>query len=420
MENPQVNTFHRPANPTQNSLLTFPPEAMTGSLGDFARAMASGTEVPEEFYFAAGLTFFGAACGESLNLNATLKVEPRLYTVLLGESADVKKSTAFRNTAGFFENVWSALPAQYPAPSICYGVGSAEGLASSLKKNVAGVVLCYDELQALIAKSKIESSTLLPMVASLFEQTKYENTTKNHTLKVDSARLSIIGCCTTDTYSNMWTKDAIAIGFPNRLFVVWADKKRRVSWPEPRDSAKLGAIRDRFVQQLRKLPLTLDMTPEGKRAWQHWYDDLPSSIHTKRLDSIGFRLLGLIALTDDKDGIDCDVVKTVIRILDYEFAVRTLTDPIDADKSIARLEEAIRRQLRSRGPLSERELRRHTNADRQGLWMFSAALKNLITAQDIRQQKGGKYEQASSDLSSPLAISPISNETSELAQISSP
>jgi hypothetical protein len=388
-----------------NAHLAFPAEAMSGSLGDFARTMAMGTEVPEEFYFAAGLTFLGASCGNRLKLNASLNIEPRLFTVLLGESADVKKSTALRNTADFFESVWRAMPAQSPSPSLSYGVGSAEGLANTLQKNVVGVVLCYDELKALIDKSKIESSTLLPMVASLFEQTKYENTTKVRTLKIDDARLSLVGCCTTDTYSSMWTADAISIGFPNRLFVVSADRKRRVSWPEPRDPGAMEGMKQRFVRQLNRLPLVFDMAPEGKQAWHRWYEHLPTSVHSKRLDSIGFRLLGLIALTNDKECIDLETVETVIRILDYEFNVRTLTDPIDADRTVAKLEEAVRRQLDMRGSLSERELRRYTNADRHGLWTFKTAIQNLVAAQDICADGSAKYK-LKSDLSSKVSSLP--------------
>jgi hypothetical protein len=370
--------------------------------------MAVGTEVPEEFYFAAGLTFLGATCGNRLKLNATLKVEPRLFTVLLGESADVKKSTALRNTADFFESVWGAMSLTAQSPSMCYGVGSAEGLASSLKKNTIGVVLCYDELKALIDKSRIESSTLLPMVASLFEQTKYENTTKNQTLKIDDARLSLVGCCTTDTYNSMWTADAIAIGFPNRLFVVSADRKQRVSWPEPRNLAIVGSIRQRFIQQLNRLPLTFDMATDAKQEWDRWYHTLPTSVHVKRLDSIGFRLFGLIALTNDKECIDLGTVSTVVQILDYELNVRKLTDPIDADRTVARLEEAIRRQLGSRGCLSERELRRHTNADRHGLWTFTTAIKNLESAQDISREAGGRKFRLNKHVSSKLSSLPES------------
>src|SRR5262249_26725946 len=135
-------------------------------------------------------------------------------------------------------------------------------------------------------------------------------------------------------------------------------------------------------------------------VWDAWYDNLPTSIHTKRLDSIGFRLLELLALTNDKDCIDLTTVNAVVRILEYEFAVRTLTDPIDADGQIARLEEAIRRQLNTRGPLGARDLRRFTQADRHGVWCFKTAINNLTSAQDIRLDGNGKYRRLSSDLSS--------------------
>jgi hypothetical protein len=411
------------SSPTENSKLFFPREAMTGSLGDFARLMANGTEVPEEFYFAAGLTFFGATCGQSLTLNAQLKSEPRLFTVLLGESADVKKSTAFRTTLEFFDTVWKGMPAILPKPSPCYGVGSAEGLANSLQKNPGGVVLCYDELQALIAKSKIDSSTLLPMVASLFEQTKYENATKNQTLKVEDARLSLIGCCTTDTYANMWTKDAIAIGLPNRLFVVWAGRKRRVSWPEPRDPLKIEAVRLRIIEQLGKLPKKLDMTAEAKELWDRWYDRLPSSMHAKRLDTMGFRLLGLIALTADKDVIDVATVETVTSILNYELTVRTVTDPIDADGMVAQLEGSIRRQLKTHGCLSERDLRNKTSADKKGVWAFRAAITNLTLVKDIFRRQDGKYvltDEVSEQTSDGPPKSSKSSGMLELAPVSSP
>jgi hypothetical protein len=360
--------------------IVFPANAMVGTLGDFARAMAEGTEVPEEFYFVAGLTFLGATCGSRLKLEAAIDVEPRFYTVLLGESADVKKSTALRKTADFFRLIWEA---RMDTPTLCYGVGSAEGLARTLEQGRYGVILTCDELKAFIEKTKIESSTLLPMVASLFEQTNYENATKQRTVKVEGAHLSLVGCCTTDTYSSMWTPEAIAIGFPNRLLVVTADRKRRVSWPEPRDPAKLDEIRGRLLRQLGRLPLSPSIEADAKVAWQEWYEHLPSSVHAKRLDSIGFRLMAVMALTTDKSAIDLETIRRVIAILNYELAVRALTDPIDADRTIARIEETIRRQLRTRGLLSERELRRYTNADRHGLWVFKAALKNLVDAHDV-------------------------------------
>jgi hypothetical protein len=81
--------------------------------------------------------------------------------------------------------------------------------------------------------------------------------------------------------------------------------------------------------------------------------------------------------------LDLQTVETVIAILDYELKVRTVTDPVNADDRIAKLEEKIRRQLQARGPLSARELRRYTSADREGLWAFNKAIENVRAAKDV-------------------------------------
>src|SRR4051794_1738410 len=105
-----------------NSTFVFPEHAMIGSIGDLARVMAFGTEVPEAFYFAAGLTTLGSMCGKDLTVNVGFKVELRLYTVLLGDSYAVKKSTAMKKTLEFFKTI------PIRTPHLNFGVGSAEGL----------------------------------------------------------------------------------------------------------------------------------------------------------------------------------------------------------------------------------------------------------------------------------------------------
>jgi hypothetical protein len=369
--------------------LTFPSEALVGSLGELARELARGSEVPEEFYFASALTLLGAKCGTDVRLDISFNAEPRLYTVLLGDSYGAKKSTAMKKTIEFFEKVRGP-----KEPHIVYGVGSAEGLARTLQSQ-PNVVIAFDELRAFVDKTKVQGSVLLPMVTGLFEQNKWENVTKNakHSMRVTDGHVSLIGCCTTATYSDMWTTEAISIGFPNRLFVVNGDRNGKVAWPLPADDAKLEELRVKIGQQLARLPLTLSITPEAKAAWECWYINLPSSEHTRRLDTIGFRLLGLIALTTNKVFIDVETVRTVTAILNYELTIRMVTDPIDADSNISKLEEKIRRSLVARGALSARDLRRVTHADRIGLWAFEAATKNLENAGDI-SKKGGVYRLA--------------------------
>jgi len=215
-------------------------------------------------------------------------------------------------------------------------------------------LLVYDELRALFEKIKVQGAVLLPMVTSLFEGTEWDNRTKGKVLSVRDARLALVGCSTEDTYSQMWTSGAIAIGFPNRLFVVWAERKQKAPWPKPPDEALLAAIRNRVEKQLASLPKTFDIDPDAHVLWGEWYLNLADSVHAKRLDTIGFRLMAILALTTDKQTIDLATVENVIRILNYELTIRTQTDPIDADNMIAKLEEKIRRALRAKGPLSER------------------------------------------------------------------
>jgi hypothetical protein len=156
------------------------------------------------------------------------------------------------------------------------------------------------------------------MAASLFESTNWDNPTKQSHITVQDAHLSLLGCCTKDTYEHMWTREAVAIGFPNRLFVVWADRKPKVAWPQPPDPAKLTGIRERLAAQIARLPMTFDIEPQAKAFWEYWYTTLPPSEHAKRLDTIGLRLMALLALTTDKKAVDMDTVMLATDILDYE------------------------------------------------------------------------------------------------------
>lgn len=385
--------------------LEFPVEALSaGSLGEYAVTMARGTEVPREFYFASALTYVGAICSPGLSIGLSFDCQPRLYTALVGASGQAKKSTAMKKTAEFFDTIDTMR-----RPKTLYGVGSAEGLAAILKDEKR-VLLQFDEFRAFLDKTRVQGSVLLPVATSLFEQNHWDNATKNKTASVNirDAHLSMLSCCTDDTFAAMWTPAAISIGFPNRLFIVHAGRTERVAWPLPPDDSKLKSIRQRIQNQLGRLPLVLAIDEKAKAEWTAWYNSMPASEHARRLDTIGFRLMALMTLSMDKDVIDREVISLVTAILDYEFKIRVLTDPIDADNKIAKLEESIRRNLKTRGPMNSRDLRRYTHADREGLWAFNTALKNLENCADIRTSGSDCFEIMPEPLSPDL--SPVGKE----------
>lgn len=141
------------------------------------------------------------------------------------------------------------------------------------------------------------------------------------------------------------------------------------------------------------MPEAFAITTSAREAWEKWYYAKPRSIHATRLDTIGFRLMGLLAMSMDKADIDDEVIFVVTRLLDYEYQVRQLTDPIDADNKIAALEQKIKNVLEVLNEwVPDRELRQRTHAHRAGLWAYNQAIKNLKQYDEIEADRRGKKD----------------------------
>jgi hypothetical protein len=90
----------------------------------------------------------------------------------------------------------------------------------------------------------------------------------------------------------------------------------------------------------------------------------------------------LLAINELQETVTPKTAEKTVELLNYQLAARKFADPIDADNSIARLEERIRRLLAG-GPLGKRELARRGNKARVGIWLWDMALKNLTNAGEI-------------------------------------
>ena len=101
----------------------------------------------------------------------------------------------------------------------------------------------------------------------------------------------------------------------------------------------------------------------------------------------------LLAVNEYKSEIDLDTIDKAIALCDWQLRVREEHDVIDADNTIATMEEKIRRVLKSKGPLKDRDLKRMTNANRAGLWAYNQAKTNLRDAGEIAfvRREGFKY-----------------------------
>ena len=359
--------------------IVFPENVISGVAGVYADLYCKYLESPRQFFYIAFLTCLGSLLADRLTLASEIAPQPRLYALILGESADVRKSTAGQKTLDFFKEYF---PQEF---GVSYGVGSAEGLQENIKSSPGQrVVLFCDEFKAFIDKCTVNNSTLLPCVNTLFESNLYEANTKGKRIVLRGAYLSMLGCSTTETYDNMWRSQFTDIGFCNRLFLVPGTAERRFSIPLTITKADKDDLKMRLEHILGLLGKRMEMsiTDDALRMFDRWYMRLEKSVHAKRLDTYAHRFMPLIALSDGKTQVDSETVIKVLNLMDWQLGVRRQYDPIDADNEIARMEQKIRRKLQQ-GSLTDRELKRQTNADRAGLWSYKCATENLVEAEEI-------------------------------------
>jgi hypothetical protein len=366
-------------------IVDWPQSVMTGAAAKYAKAMATALEPSENFLFMAYLTVLGHVAANRIRLESELNIAPRLYTVLLGESADARKSTAITKTLDFFIDT---LP--LGTLNTVLGAGSAEGLARAFSSNNS-VLMVIDELKALIQKMKIESSVLLPFVCTLFDSARFQSLTKTHSIKIENGALALLAASTLDSYQHMFTQQFTDIGLLNRLFVVIGNSDRKFPVPIQLPAevyAELQMELRRVISLVDRLnriggtPYVMPITPMARKIFADWYFSQENSIFDKRIDTFGHRLMLLIALNDESDMVTESAARKTVALLRYQVRARRQADPIDADSKIAKLEENIRRVLEG-NPLSKERLAQRCNKRRVGIWIWNQSLSNLIKSGEV-------------------------------------
>ena len=371
----------------------FPSDIMSGLAGDFAKAQAECVEAPPEFLFMAFLTALGAMISGRATLATGWEIQPRLYLLILGETAEGRKSTALKIVTNFFTDAFRE--GEAAALKTSWGFGSAEGLQKRLDEH-NHLLLCLDEFKAFVSKASIKSSVLLPAVTQLFEANSYENQTKTTHLKIENAHFSLLAASTIDTYERTWDASFSDIGFLNRLFLIVGKSERKFSFPRKLDRQTATHFKARLRQMIHKIHgadrgmMELQFSMEGQDLHNDWYLHREASVYSRRLNVYALRLMILMAINDGKQMIDAEVVEKVIQLCDWQLDIRKSLSPIDGDNAAAILEEKIRRALATKGDLTRRELAQYVNANRAGIWLFDTALNNLIKVEEVVKGECGK------------------------------
>jgi hypothetical protein len=364
--------------------LAFPYDIIDGVAKEFTDTYCSVLEVPKEFMYMSFLTCLGSSLSKTLTMSSEIKPQPRLYVLLLGQSADDRKATAIEKTTKFFREALFDTTAKL---DLCWGVGSAEGLAKKIKKS-SRILLCYDEFKSFVSKARIQSSVLLPCVNTLFESNYYENQTKKHEILIEDGFLSLLAASTIQTYERVWHSEFTDIGFNNRLLVIPGSGQRQFPIPMKISTSRIMYLRNQLYKILDFADKhnELEVTDQGYKLYEEWYLNQEKTIHARRLDTYALRLMELLTVNEFKKKINSEIINKVIEFVDWQLEVRKIYDPIDADNTVARMEVALRRAL-ARGPLKEWQLKQKTNANRTGLWFYEMARNNLVKNNEIKFEK---------------------------------
>lgn len=379
-------------NDTQNIHTTEPapdrlafPDIQAGVAGEFADAYAAISEAPRHFYLMVYLACLGACLAGKIELKSLLKVQPRLYIVLLGASGRGRKSTPLSITTEFFSDLTDSF-------GLMHNANSGEGLGVFLQKNPS-TLLNYDEFLSFVNKAGSKHNTLLGTVTSLFEKNQYQTATKEKQLLIENSYLSLIGACTTDTWERCWNADFTAIGLVNRLFLVPGHMDKLVPIPPRLPLQQWRTLRDNTTAVMRVAEVVREfgLTGEAQAMYDEWYHTGMDhkSLHAVRLDAYALRFMLLLAACRGLEEIGVEVVGDSIKLADWQHRVRQQFDPLDADNEMARVEQRIRRALIGQ-PRTKRELQQRTHANRSGLWIWKSALENLTGNDEINYDPATK------------------------------
>lgn len=399
----------------------------------FADLYSEYTESPWEFLYFSFLTVLGAILSPTVTLDSELDIQPRFYTVLLGQSGLTRKSTAIRHVIKFFEQALVTVPT-------LWGFGSAEGIAKYLKDeaNDDGVerkgsplLLVFDELRIFVEKAKAKGATAAPMLTSLYEQNHYSNSTKTRSIRLDDVHLSMLAACTGDTFENMWTSEFRAIGFLNRLLLVTGENDHLVAFPRPIPDEQKDVLKAHLAELLADVAdhgkfdggvFRMTLTDDALALWDEFYRGLNRrSVYSVRLDTLGLRLMPLIALLRGDACVDASVVAEVVEVLNWQYQVRQLHDPSDSDNVIAKVEDKIRKTLLKKGTTKKRPLQKAIHYEREGIWSWETALNNLIHNDEVcfDKEEGAYYligsQEQAETLSCPPKLSPHLSPRFEMA-----
>lgn len=415
---------HIPIEPPKSPIVEN--EAFRGIAGEYINLIENYTEADPIGILVNILTAFGNIVGTNpvLKLGVGVEVYPRLFSVLVGDSAKSRKGTTWSDTEPLFETAqpdW--LQSRVHSKG---GLSSGEGLLHAVrdpryemrettdkhtKEKIeteelvdSGVedkrlTIIEPEFSSVLQVAKREGNTLSEFIRKAYDLKKGEkwsSLVKHNKDTATGAHISLIGHITKTELKTKMNSVELANGFANRF--MWFGIKRSKLIPIPKERAHLengiSEIGKRLagIIEFASQPRVMSFSPDAEKIWADVYCELAKEDENGILDSLmsradsnTLRVAMIYALMDMSVIIDTDHILAAVALMNYARKSTELIfgdttgDPI-ADTILDALSEAT-------GGLSKTEINKDVFNKNKTSAQISAALELLISQKKVQAYK---------------------------------
>lgn len=301
------------------------PAALYGLAGRVVNAIAPETEADPVALLMSFLTVFGVAVGPGPHtiVGATTHT-PRLFAVLVGDTAKARKGTAGSEIARLFA---SADP-DFVTSRMRQGFASGEAIVSTVATAGEDPRLLVTETEfARLLNSARQVRSLSTVLRQAWDgEARLSVITKTGTLVAEGAHIALIGHITDEELRARLTGTEVASGFANRFLFALVHRSQLLPTGgnlDVADVVHLGKELSDVLAAASHIGL-VRRTPDAAGLWRQIYDDIakdepPGIIGAlvARDDAQLLRLQLLYALLDGSDVIDVPHVEAAWAVRDY-------------------------------------------------------------------------------------------------------
>lgn len=246
----------------------------------YVTALEETTEASPLYHHAALLTVVGAAIGRRLYVEYGHRLYPNLYTCLIGDAGESRKSTSIGLALRLIAELAGRAQPGYLNPPVdtvptMRGLSTVEGLLQHLQGSQGKALVVLEELASLMMKAKKQdfSAALLPKLAELYDNPdKVGVYTRKAPLVVDRPFVAILAATTPAWLEAVMDSGDVLSGLASRFMFIVGKPSGDISFPE---TPHLGEIQEKLMKRLGRLGEAQEMKLDGDcvEMWDAWYKE---------------------------------------------------------------------------------------------------------------------------------------------------